>query len=702
MWILRDVRFKEWYSAPASKRLLLHGSMGCGKTVTATCIIDEVIRLNSHQVPRPFTCYHYCKTDGAGNSVDIFSSLILQVLDQKGDSLKKRFCEWHKSKKDDLRLDPTQSSKELSAFLQGSVDALERPLYVILDGLDECMSDTLDDLIDFIEVFSEMTPPVKFCLTSRHTDGKMRILKRSSCCVQMIPDARRDETIVHHMVKRILRTLDEHVQSEIIRELAARANGSAIWTKTSIDLIKRHDFYDNEALIDFLKGQICYTELPGLYAKLFSHVTKESGTNERFLTEALEILAVAKRPLLVQELNWAVAMQLSPAGRKRVLAELEKSAKKSPVMSLLQPFIVCISDEDPAKSYVRLAHESIRELILESSPSKWEHLSNKLKSTNTEYASRPIELEANILALCVEYLMLDEIDQKDLFSEDETDVSHFPFYGFPLNDTNLDDTDPIYYDPLVRGFGGFFAYSSCFWMEHFRHVTAESSCPPISTIVKLTDAKSKRFHNWYQQSCRPDCTVRATCDERIDRLNPLVVISLYGPDAMLKELPGILETDTGLFTSESVKIAIEIVLNRDPLKLKRLLEHSQLDDFKILALSQMIDNWSVGNALAGKDKQKWDECFDLVLPSPDQLIQFNSGNELLCDAVCHRCLPVVKKLFQAAESSPALRDELLCDRLRSEYHPKSHPSPFDHQSVGIAVYHGDLEMLRLLTQSDGD
>ncbi|KAJ8131590.1 hypothetical protein O1611_g2033 [Lasiodiplodia mahajangana] len=689
-WILQDIGFKNWYSAPASKHLLLHGNMGCGKTVTAAYIIDEVSRLNSQQVPKALTCFYYCKANAGDDLVEILSSLILQILDQKGDSLKKDFIDWHDDRKKSQPVDPTQSFDELKTFLKKLVDALGRPLCVVLDGLDEL--DRPKKLIDFIGELSGKTSPVKFCLTFRHTDQRMNSLKGSSYCIQMKEDAQRDETIVRHMVTQILPTLDEDTRSEIIRELSARANGSAIWIKASIDLIKRHDFWPKEDIIDLIKEEICCTELRGLYAKLFSHITQGSEWNEKLLTKALEILAVAKRPLLVRELKWAVAMQMSSPSKKKVLAQLNKSAERSPVLPLLQPFIVCMSDEDPAESHIRLAHESIRELVLERSPSKWNDLSTKRKLT------RRGKLEANLLGLCVEYLMLDEIDQNDILDGTETASADFFSAGFSLTDTDLDDSEPLYYDPGARGFGEFFAYSSCYWMEHLMHSAAES-LPSISTIITLTSAKSKRFRNWYRQYCRPDCTVQSRFDDNTDQLDPLVFLSLHGPDVMLQELLRTTKIDGDYFIPDSVETAIEGAISYGEIsKLKCLIKHFSADSLRFHALGKLMHRWKIDER---EYEPGWDEVFDLVLPSPDQLIEPEEGmggNELLCRAVLRSCFPVVKKLFQAADRNPALRDELLSDRPRGT-------SQFlrgaEHQSIGVAIHANDLDILSYLLDQEG-
>ncbi|KAI1749275.1 ankyrin repeat-containing domain protein [Xylaria castorea] len=170
---------------------------------------------------------------------------------------------------------------------------------------------------------------------------------------------------------------------------------------------------------------------------------------------------------------------------------------------------------------------------------------------------------------------------------------------------------------------------------------------------------------------------------------------------MLQELLKTSETNANHFMSGSAKTAIEkIIEHGDISRLKCLIEHFQRDDLQSLALSNLIFHWKRRHSFARENEQKWDECFDLVLPSSEQLIEPKSGNELLCTAVRMGCFPVVKKLFEAAVSNPALRDELLCDRLRGD-HRNTNPSPYEHQSVGVAVNAGDLDMLRYLLNQAG-
>ena len=94
----------------------------------------------------------------------------------------------------------------------------------------------------------------------------------------------------------------------------------------------------------------------------------------------------------------------------------------------------------------------------------------------------------------------------------------------------------IYYDPAERGFGEFYVYASCFWVDHFKVGTPEI-LPEISDIVKLCKASSKRLQNWIGQMCRPDCTIMPKFGYDSLSQDPLTVVSLHGPEIATENAP---------------------------------------------------------------------------------------------------------------------------------------------------------------------
>ncbi|KAI0393021.1 hypothetical protein F5Y17DRAFT_477154 [Xylariaceae sp. FL0594] len=705
-WISQDARFKKRYFTEASGSLLLIGNMGCGKTVTANYIIDEVLRHNNAQVPRTLTCYHYCKTDLTSSSEKIISSLILQLLFSKSDLARKEFCDWADERKQSTGLYQTDSLVELKTYFEKLVG--ERPLYVILDGLDECTPKTLGEMVTFITELTEKrtTRPVKFCLTSRHIHGRLDALQRTSLCIPMLEDPQRDAVLVHHLADLELSHLSLDLRSEITRQLAARARGSAIWIKVSVDILWQleEDTQSIQAVDNLLERDIYGSELAQLYTRLFSRIATNTSL-EGLLNTALETLAVSKRPLTVRELQWVLA--LSQPCQKKLISEIAELAEVNSVkylLKLLHPFITRIDNEDPTKTRITLAHDSVRELVLRCAPSSWKHMGQKANPT------RSSELNAKLLSLCVDYLMLDELDQKDLFDLEQcdtqtiwdalpagyTDSAYSPSTDSPSDSTVPEGRKTMYYDPVARGFGGFFVYSSCFWLENLKQTPAEL-LPSVQTLVELTRANSRRLRNWYQQSHRPECTLLTEWDDNVDRLDPLIFMSLHGPLQMVLELLA-RPVSEDYFLQHSGEIAMEeIIRHGDVSRLEHFLEQS--DDYKGLMRYHLIRQWA-NKDLTEEEGRKWNDCFDLVLSPSENLTERGVANEILCEAVRFRCYPVVKKLFDLADNNPTLRSELLRARMRDS--PRDLGiTPYGHQSIGIAARNTDMEMLRYLLNQAG-
>jgi hypothetical protein len=138
--------------------------------------------------------------------------------------------------------------------------------------------------------------------------------------------------------------------------------------------------------------------------------------NKELIATALKVLAVACRPLSIQELAWAVA--LATAQRKvATVAALAQLVDHQRVMSLIHPFITRIDFSDVAKRQVRLVHQSVKGFITW----EWPRLQGSATSTALDQMNTCQQiksLEAFILEICIDYLLLDDIGSFHLFSEE--------------------------------------------------------------------------------------------------------------------------------------------------------------------------------------------------------------------------------------------------------------------------------------------
>lgn len=149
-----------------------------------------------------------------------------------------------------------------------------------------------------------------------------------------------------------------------------------------------------------------------------------------------------------------------------------------------------------------------------------------------------------MLDICLRYLALDEIGRNQLFSVDQMAIEELP------QETDLfnESTQPVEYtphcsweeseksmtgyDPSERGFGDFFVYASCYWLEHYGKID-NVSLVNLAGVENICAAKSSRMHNWIEQYRRPGCAIVPRFEFESALYDPLSITSLYGSPSML-------------------------------------------------------------------------------------------------------------------------------------------------------------------------
>lgn len=277
--------------------------------------------------------------------------------------------------------------------------------------------------------------------------------------------------------------------------------------------------------------------------------------------------------------------------------------------------------------------------------------------------------EAFILDICVRYLLLDDIGNRDLFSEEQVAIAELPQESDLFND----DEEPVEYDPYCtwesweenmirfdpaeRGFGEFFVYASCHWLEHFGAIAFEP-LPSLASIENLCQAGSTRLRNWIQQNCRPGCAIMPRFQFDSSLYDPLSITSLYGSVAMLRDMLKKSDFDKDKFLPNPAMGAADQILQwGDVSRLGILFFDDQigqqlqnLDFFRLI-----IKTWRDSSI----NRHNWDVAFDLVDHLSDTLVQERWGNELLCVAASAGCMPIIRRLMTSARHNADLRSELL-------------------------------------------
>ncbi|KAB5575993.1 hypothetical protein GE09DRAFT_611652 [Coniochaeta sp. 2T2.1] len=256
-----------------------------------------------------------------------------------------------------------------------------------------------------------------------------------------------------------------------------------------------------------------------------SFVTDGDHESYRLATTALETIAVSRRHLSIMEIAWAAALGTAQEDVATVAA-LHRLVEDLRVIDRIWPFFC----------YYRPWLGELR---------KRQFLPMCLNNVPRRHTEG---LESRLLEVCIQYLLLCEIGDVDLLSEENVAYEELPesIDLFSDDDKSLDDEtsdtweacedDMIRYDPTDRGFGELFVFASTYWLEYFGAVSDLDMLPRLEDIEKLCQAGSRRLHNWITQNSRPGCTVEQRFVFDSSLYDPLSITSLYGSEAMLQHM----------------------------------------------------------------------------------------------------------------------------------------------------------------------
>ncbi|KAH7175806.1 hypothetical protein EDB81DRAFT_896495 [Dactylonectria macrodidyma] len=637
-FLLTNAELMKWYRASNSQHLVLLGDMGSGKTVSMAFLVDELSRRNEHQLPQPKLCFYYCRDDETGQAVSILSALLLSLLEQLP-GLKRKFFEWYKQAQALGDLEPAINPKKLEAILHKVLETIDRPVFFVIDGLDECDRASRNLLLKFLKTSTQRFPRLKTILSSRPQEEILEQID-GMAKIDLGSDPVRDGVIVEKIVEKQLFYLSQNVKAFVTDSISRLAQGSAIWSKI-IGLIEGCGIRALGSMQRFINRLPLPGQLSQLYITLLAQYTSNDPENHELATTALKVLAIARRPLSILELAWAVALGTAQH-EVTTVAALAGLVDHQRVMNFIHPFISRVDFSDVKKRQVQLVHQSVKEFVIQILASNPTCLQTPSLSAAVDKAlhHRHVErLDAFALGISIRYLRLSDICATDLFSDEQVAIEALPQDVHIFDDDEISvEHDPncasetleenmIRYDPTDRGFGELFNYASCHWIEHFGAVTTEP-LPSLSSIENLCQAGSTQLHNWIQQNCRPNCTIKHRFQFDSSLHDPLSITSLYGSEAMLRHMLENSDFDEDKFLPDTALGAADQILQWGDLpRLSILLESKlghQLQNLDLFRL--IIQRWS--NPVMPRNT--WDAAFDLIGHVLKTLVQGRWGNELLC------------------------------------------------------------------------
>ncbi|THX86342.1 ankyrin [Aureobasidium pullulans] len=372
-WLMERHHFIDWKQSSKSCAILLHGSLGCGKTklmlafsidwivIRLTCnrsvVVQQLLDEQKANPEAPKVSYFYCNGSEQQRTKvqEILGAIARQLswngIDQPPEQAFLDAYSVQRKEADEKNADQIDhlGVKALTELIPRIVG--EGAAVILIDALDEC-TERLELLRSIKTIMDKV-------------DVKVIISGRSEVCQDMPKDefpihilighgANRDDILKYVTTevdraiidKRLLRgKVGDQLKETIVRKLNDSAQGMFLWVKLQLqtlcdDGIKR----EKDILIELERNP---TEIGQLYESIFDRITRSGPSSREIAESVLRWLLVSRRPLTTTTILEAV----SEAG--------DSDLEKDEVLDVCRNLVVADDETDT----FRFAHLSVQEFL---------------------------------------------------------------------------------------------------------------------------------------------------------------------------------------------------------------------------------------------------------------------------------------------------------------------------------------------------
>ncbi|PKS11382.1 hypothetical protein jhhlp_003145 [Lomentospora prolificans] len=498
-WFTNHSLFQNWRQSNTAHLLWVSADPGCGKSVLARYLADQVLPSTTTRT----TCYFFFKEDfeDQRSSVTALCSILHQVFSHYPASFSSQILNKFQNKGATL----LTSFGDLWDILISATTSHQREIVCVFDALDECEVMGRHQLIDAISKFSSHTttgsPPLKFLLTSRpYVDIKRRfqdlgyelptIHLRGENDKEIAKISSEIDMVIGRRVIEISRTLElgPKEQNILIEELTRVPNRTYLWVHLIFSELQ------NSILLTQRQIRSEIRNIPRTVSDAYDKILSKS-QNPGLTRKLLHIIVAAIRPLTLQEM--ALALTIGPEHRSISDLDLVPEEKFRDNIRQLCGLFVAIVD-----SKVYLLHQTAREYLVLSSGSSPPPTGSMV--SQWKFSLYPQESHRILAEICIQRLSLSDFDLNSLRAS----------------------TDQNQYITMRT----FLQYAAQFWADHFREVSWNGKDWAVS--------KAKAY-------CRPDLPTpawfeiyrRVTTKDMPGNFTPLLVTSYFGLISVVEQFP---------------------------------------------------------------------------------------------------------------------------------------------------------------------
>ena len=398
-WIHSVAEYKQWKQDKSSSTLWLTGIMGSGKTVLSANIVDDL----ALTAPQAMVAYFFSRYDDVESlqARNILGSIARQVLE--------RFI-----RSEIPHSEGSYDTDQILTYLESALSSNSQKCFIIIDGLDECDSKEIKELLNCLKRLLQSSNLVQIYCSSRsdllrwapailNAQWNISMPKVNPELEQYI-----EETLKKRLEERSLKLRDPANILNIMDALVKKAHGMSVLNRSrgftcswlTLDRYLWVDFQivsicsqktDNDilaALKDLPK------DLPETYDRILDKIQKSPFADQAFARRVFGLLATVRHPLTLDALREAVSVEPGVT-----LWDPRKM-----VNDMLSALNCCgslvIVDEEELT--VRFAHHSVKQYLLVEST----------KPAISRYHVNLNEAASYLGDICVTYLNMGIFDKR--------------------------------------------------------------------------------------------------------------------------------------------------------------------------------------------------------------------------------------------------------------------------------------------------
>ncbi|EGD85581.1 hypothetical protein H112_06488 [Trichophyton rubrum D6] len=324
-WIVDFGDFKKWRSDQGSGVFWISGSPGKGKTMLLCGIIDHLSNPGVKHIPPSF--FFFQEGDSQLNNATAVLRGLIYLLALQHRSFLDYLQERYSLSGGTLFADPENFFALSNVFRNMLSIQTTKPIYLIVDALDECQTD-LRKLLDLIcQTSSTPSNCVKWIVSSRNLYDIKEVLGPFEHKVYLSLDqndaliSTAVNTYIDHKVNQLSRAkgYSRPVQEEVRKYLKENANETFLWVALVCQRLSGIKPWNTRAeLHKFPPG------LEDMYGVMLGQMLKLDDSDLDFCKSILAIAMIAHRPITFAELPSLIELEGDISGYTEWLEDIIK------------------------------------------------------------------------------------------------------------------------------------------------------------------------------------------------------------------------------------------------------------------------------------------------------------------------------------------------------------------------------------------